>query len=258
MTTTPLVLRLDADDISPADFGVAVNEFAGLLADLDRELSPGRERSLRWRVTNLGMGSATMSVEAEPLEDAADIGPELVTALVEGFPLIREGLRPSAYSDEAIERVRRLTGLITDGVRAILVTAPSIPQTVSITRETAAKIESIIGQGYTSVGAIEGTLEALSIHGRPTFTVYDAVTGRAVRCEFPIQMKKKVVAALGYKVLVHGNIRRDPAGRPTALRDIDTLRRLGLRPVVQLERLAGLLRDMDRDTREYVAEMRGE
>ena len=257
MGTTPLMLRVDAEEISPDQFVTALNDFVGLAYDMELELSPSRERVLRWRLIHLGMGSYEAGIEAEPVEDAADIGPSVATEILSGLPRIQAGERPDAFTDEMLERVRRMATLVGNGTRAIYVDAPTLPQTYTITAATAARIEAVSAQGYTSIGTIEGTLEAISLHGRPTFTVYDAVTGRAVRCEFQPDMKKRVIAALGFKVAVHGRLRRDAVGRPSHVRGVDTLRRLGTKPVVRVESLAGIFKGMG-NTREYLADIRGE
>ena len=257
MGTTPLMLRVDAEEISPDQFIAALNDFLGLAYDMERELAPSRERVLRWRLVHLGMGSWDAGIEAEPLEDAADIGPNVATAIMTGLPRIQAGERPDEFTDEMLERVRRMATLVGNGTRAIYVDAPTLPQTYAITAVTAARIEAVSAQGYTSIGTIEGTLEAISLHGRPTFTVYDAVTGRAVRCEFQPNMRKRVIAALGFKVAVHGKLRRDGVGRPNHVREVDTLHRLGTKPVTPIESLAGIFRGMG-STRDYLAEIRGE
>jgi hypothetical protein len=257
MGTTPLVLRLDAEYVSPRDFSAAVGEWVGLLYDLERVLSPTPERALTWRITQLSRGSYMVEAEAEPTEAAVDIGPDVARSLMRGPALIEQGERPLEYTDEMIERVRRLSSLVGDGTRGIQLIAQTIPQTFTITRLTGAKIDMVISQGYMSIGSIEGALEALSIHGRPNFTIYDAVTGRAVRCEFPIEMKRKVLGALGFKVSVHGEIKRDATGHPSAVRNIDKFRRLGIRPTVPVESLAGLFKGLS-DSRQYLAELRGE
>lgn len=257
MGTTPLLLRVDAEEISPEQFITALNDFVGLAYDMERELSPSRERILRWRLVHLGIGSYQAGIEAEPVEDAADIGPSVASEILAGLPRIQAGERPDTFTDEMLERVRRMAALVGNGTRAIYVDAPTLPKTYTITAVTAARIEAVSAQGYTSIGAIEGTLETISLHGRPSFTVYDAITARAVRCEFQPDMKKRVIAALGFKVIVHGRLRRDGVGRPTQIRGVDTLRRLGTKPIIRVESLAGIFKGMG-DTREYLAEIRGE
>ena len=258
MGTTPLMLRVDAEEISPDQFVTALNDFVGLAYDMERELAPSRERVLRWRLVYLGMGrSYEAGIEAEPLEDAADIGPSVASEILAGLPRIQAGERPDTFTDEMLERIRRMATLVGNGTRAIYVDAPTLPQTYTITAVTAARIEAVSAQGYTSIGAIEGTLETISLHGRPSFTVYDAITGRAVRCEFQPDMRKRVIAALGFKVIVHGKLRRDGVGRPTQIREVDTLRRLGTKPIIRVESLAGIFKGMG-DTRDYLAEIRGE
>jgi len=258
MGTTPLTLRVDAEEIAPERFITALEDFVGLAYDMERELSPTHERVLKWRLIHLGMGSYEAGIEAEPIEDAADIGPNVALAVMTGLPRIEAGERPEEFSNDMLERVRRMSSLVGNGTRAIYVDAPTLPQTYTITAATAARIEAVAAQGFTSTGAIEGTLETISLHGRPTFTVYDAITGRAVRCEFQADtMRKRVIAALGYKVIVHGRLRRDAAGHPTYMRGVDTLRRLGTKPATPVEALAGLFQGLG-ETREYLAEIRGE
>jgi hypothetical protein len=257
MPTTPFILRVEAEYISPGDFSAAVAEWVGLLYDLERELAPTRERALAWRITELGQGSWVVGAEAEATEDSADIGPYVARSLTRGLALIERGKRPPEYTDEMVERVGRLSSLVGNGTRAIHCDAPTVQRTFTITRMTGAKVEAVIGEGYTSIGSIEGTIEALSIHGRPTFTVYDAVTGRAVRCELSDSMRRTVMSALGSKVSVHGEIRRDATGRPTALRKIDRFRRLGLKASVPVESLAGIFKGLG-DSRQHLAGLRGE
>lgn len=259
MAVTPATLTLDSDDISPNDLGVAITEFSALLAALDRDLSADRDYSLRWRVSGLEYGSATMLVEAEPLEDAPDIGPKVVAALVGGIGLIeREAIRPDEYSDEALEHLRSLATLLRNGTRNLIVRAPTLQAEATITPRTLGTIDVVIGQAYTSVGVVEGTLEAISLHGRPYFTVYDAVTGRAVHCWFSLTVKQQVIEALGLKVIVTGSLRRDLTGRPRDIRNLDEFRVLGLPVAHSALELAGLLRGMSKPTTELLAEIRGE
>lgn len=69
-----------------------------------------------------------------------------------------------------------------------------------------------------TIGSVEGTLEAISIHGQPYFNVFDAVTGHAVRCNFPQNIFEAAKAALGKRVLVRGVILSRPDGKRTSVR----------------------------------------
>lgn len=119
-------------------------------------------------------------------------------------------------------------------------------------------IGDVLAQGY-SVGGVEGQLEAISVHGQPSFTLYDAVTGRAVRCYFAPSLQPQVKASLGSKVFVHGVLRRDALGRPSQLRDIDQFVRLGraTKPV-PTSNLAGVFHGIEGGTKDYLARIRGE
>jgi len=255
MASTTLRLIMEGDDLSLEDVGASFVEFAGLIAALDHELSVGRERSVCLRVAGLQSGSAIAEMTIEPLENAPDIGERIAAATIVGLNLIeRQSKRPLDFPDEALERLRNLARLANNGAGTIRIEAPELGLTTAVTRRNVANLEVVLAQGY-SIGAIEGFLDTISVHGEAFCTVYDAVSGRAVRCYFPQDFKERVVASLGQKVLVHGRLRRDPTGRPSQMRRIDELEGLGKE---QPQPLVGIFAGMDQPTRDYLAEIRGE
>lgn len=106
---------------------------------------------------------------------------------------------------------------------------------------------------YGSVGAIEGQLDTISVHGRPYFTLYDAVTGRGVRCYFGDSRRAAVLAALGKKVIAHGRLRRDPGGLPRELTDLDEFEVLG-KPRGSIKNLPGIYAGLD--VRKHLSDIR--
>jgi hypothetical protein len=259
MASTPLTLVIEGETISPSDFGEVVREFAELLNDIDTELSPGPRPSLQWRIVGLSHSSpAQVDLLGEPTEGAPDIGLPLAQHCVGGFYLIEhEGTRPEAFSDDALERLRRIAALSGNGISTIRVEAPSIRQTATITKLTFANIDVVLTQGY-SVGGIEGQLDGINIHAQPFFTVYDEVSGRAVRCYFALSDLERILDAMGTKVAVHGQLRRDPAGRPSQMRPVEFFEQLGQRgQPVPAPGLSGIYRGLG-DSRSYLAVIRGE
>ena len=89
------------------------------------------------------------------------------------------------------------------------------------------KRETDLGEGYASIGDIEGNLETVTVQGLPHFAVSDAVSGHPVRCYLEKEQLEAAKNALGHRVLVHGTLHRDPHGRPTTLTNVDQLRLIG-------------------------------
>ncbi len=259
MASTPLTLIIEGEAIPPADFGDAVREFAALLDDIDIELSPGSAPSLQWRIVGLSYRSpAQVEMVAEPRENAPDIGPRVVQACANGITSIeRTGKRPAEFNDDALTRLRRISLFTHNGVEGLRVVAPTENLSAVVTRRTAANVDVVLQQGF-SLGAVEGRLDALNIHGQPYFTVYDEVTGRAVHCYFERNILAAVLKAVGTKVTVQGQLRRDPVGRPSQIRPVEFFRALGQQAgAVPAQGLAGIFHGLG-DSRSYLEIIRGE
>lgn len=256
MASTPVQLTLDKDEITLDDLTEAVAAFTGYLESLDLGQSPTGRRTHDFRVVGLSYNSPAQIVAvAEPRERYADNGPAIVGLAVLGIRHIASGGgRPEGVSDEALESLRRLAAFSTNGRPGATIAAPSLQVSAPVTSALAAQVDRVLSQG-DSIGAIEGHLDTISVHGRPYFTLYDAVSGRGVRCYFSEDQRADVVSALGKKVIAHGRIRRDPTGTPRDLRDIDRLVQLG-RSQGSPDDLPGIFAGLN--VRRYLSELRGD
>ena len=105
---------------------------------------------------------------------------------------------------------------------------------------------------------MEGQLEGLNIHGQdPQFVLYDAVSGRAVRCYFNRDDLENVKAAIGRKIIVSGRLRRDPAGRPQQVRPVEFFGYIDEPPTQPVRDPAGVFDFID-DPKQYLDMIRGE
>lgn len=260
MPPTTLTLTINSDDLDPVALGKILTDLHTVFREVDGELSTSVAHSLDWRVSALSYNSpATIDFTAEPVENAPDIGPAVAESVLTGFRLIDESAtRPSQFSDSALEALSDLSNVLNGRVQEMILRSASLNFVAPITKRIGANVVLVLTQGY-SIGAIEGQAEGINIHGQPYFTVYDAVTGRAVRCFFEIEAWMEVVlAAIGNKVSVAGMLRRDPQGRPNQLRQITHIEILsGRDESVPNPRLVGNLPDIG-DTRDYLAMIRGE
>ena len=258
MPLTPLVLVIDADALTPSQLSGVLDDFAGLVSEVDTELSASGERTLALRITSLSYNSpARIGLVAEPRGNHPDIGAQVVRACVVGISLVEaESTRPAEFNDDALTHLRNIADATGNGVRRVQLETPVARIVPTITRQTSAHVERILPYGY-SLGTVEGRLEALNIHGQPRFTVYDAVTNRAERCYFRDDRLSEVTQAIGRKVIVTGQLRRDPEGRPQQVRPVDVFRVIDDAPVSPRADVAGLFKGLG-DSREYLEIIRGE
>ena len=257
MPETPITLTIDTDDLSPQKLSDALRDFMGLLSEIDSDISETAARTLDWRVTAVSYNSPfTIRMVGRPRAGHRDNGPAVVRACVRGSAVLVNGERPREFNDDALLHVRRLAASArTD--EAFRVTSEIEPLvSARITSQATAIVDRVLPLGY-SIGSVEGRLEGLNIHGQPQFTVWDSVTGRAVRCYFTGVDLDTVTAAVSHKVLVSGNLRRDPDGRPQQIRPVDFFETIDLAPTTEPGNPVGLFQGMG-DPERYLAMIRGD
>lgn len=81
-------------------------------------------------------------------------------------------------------------------------------------RETLADLVAPQG-ARRGIGSVTGSVETVGIHGGTWLTVYDAVFGRAVRCDYEAALVEEVAAALGRRFTVDGDLSYNRRGRVT-------------------------------------------
>jgi hypothetical protein len=256
MASTPIQLTFERDEITLDDLASALGAFGGYLEQLDLAQSPTGHRTHDFRIVSLSYNSPMQALAvAEPREDMADNGPAIAAMAIRGIRDIASGIgRPDRFPDEALEHLRRLAALAVNGTAAVTITAPTLHLVAPVTSALVGQVDRVLSQG-DSIGAIEGQLDTISVHGRPFFTLYDALTGRGVKCYFKEERRALVLRSLGKKMLAHGRLRRDPHGDPKELFDLDHLEPLG-DPSGNIRGLAGVFRGID--ALQHLRDVRGE
>lgn len=255
MAGTAVQLTFDSETIEVDQLAGALAEFSAFLSSLDASLSPNGKRTLTFRVTKMTYNSpAQIGFEVESRSPARDNGPHVLRLASEGIREIQRGeLRPTTIPYESLEHLRRLAGYARKPTARVVFDAPALEVEGVVTRDLGQKVDRVLARG-DALGSIEGQLETVSVHGKDSFTIYDAVTGKGVRCYFPEGRLAQALAALGKRVIVQGLVRRDPAGVPREIHDVTNLHVPG--PVSGTDGLAGVYGGLD--VRAYLAEIRGE
>ena len=95
---------------------------------------------------------------------------------------------------------------------------------------------------HRATGSVEGWLEALTIHGRNSFTVFDTLTGHGVECRCDRETLDRAAAHLGERLFVKGEIHYGADDKPKWVA-VEWFRLLGPGPLPRTEEMVGLLAD---------------
>lgn len=188
-----------------------------ILRDLDAAISAKPQGTLSWRIIDLRLGSATATFSAESMVEDLDVGPAVAKAYIQGleqigqFPVI-----PNYFSEDTLEKAKALVGVLDGEVSKITVTVPGF-RPVTVTQHIAANVDALIGPQHEALGALEGTLETLSVHGRPYFNIYETLTNRKVVCHFPESMVDEAHRAFRKRVAAYGKVKYTRTGRPLSI-----------------------------------------
>ena len=199
----------------------ALDDIRRLLRDVDYAIH--RERSSRrWIINQLHSTSPTVSVR--PL-----LGDEeTVDTIAEGIRAVTIGTDqpPQYFTEQALEDLKRMRRLFVgrDRAQSIVVSVDN-EETAIIERDISEKASRILTSGYWNSGSLEGMLEAINVHGPPTFTIWDRVSRAPVRCSFPNdpQWIGRVRDLLKKRVLVKGRVSYFVNGIPRSITNIQEI-----------------------------------
>ena len=216
--------------------------------------------SLEWLVTDVSFGSLSIGIEPKSRVTDADYRSRVVESFVDGLVQIqREGTTPPFFSDYGLRKARGLArALDKDGARAVRVRDIQRETEAEITPDVSSKLSQLVNVRYKEIGSVEGRLEVISVHRQPRFTVYDAITQRAVRCRFESHLLEVVKRALGRRVIVSGIVHLNYIGEPVRV-DLENLQIVPEEQELPRPReMRGMSPDFtgDKQTEEYLRSIR--
>lgn len=251
-TVPTVTLRLDGDDVSAEAFLDAARSLLDLLSEVGRSLSA--EKAISWRVSDLSTGSAAIALQPEPASDRDHAG-DTISSTVGGLAEMDSAdTRPRHFSDKAVRSARKLGQLAGADGAGVVLQASGCPvgERVQVLsgRVEANGRQMLRRPSPREYGSVEGTLEALTIHGQDAFAVYDAITGKRIECVCDREMLEQAIEHLGKRVLVRGEIRRPGDGKSKTV-IVEGFRRLGVGPLPQAEDVQGMFADDPIDIEEW-------
>jgi len=215
MATVNLTLRGAPGNISFRSFASAASNAVAILEDLDLAISHEPKGSLEWVVTKLATGSLSVTIESRSLIKTKNFGAETAGAFVFGLEKIeKEGSSPPYLSEFGINNAKKLAALIGhNGVAGIHVSDEE--KSADISHVAFDNIRKITEIREAAIGSVEGTIETLSIHGKPKCIIYQSRTLKAVTCSFVREAWfEKIKDVMGKRVIVSGSIHYNAKGEP--------------------------------------------
>ncbi len=211
----------DGQSVSVELFYETIGAVHRLVQDVDYAVA--KEWGVRrWVIEELRSSIPTITIR--PLVDNVPT----VKALLSGLQVvIHDSLEPPGYfTEEALQHLKGMQRLFSGRGRAKrLEFSENGSQKVIVTADIGAKVERILKGGYWNLGSLEGTLEAVNLHGNPTFTIWDRVSKAPIRCYFPKdkEWKESVKRLLEKRVLVAGRINYFINGMPRSITQIRSI-----------------------------------
>lgn len=211
----------DGEAVSIGLFEKTIQDIHRLVRDVDYAVT--KERGIRrWIITQLH--SSVPTITLQPLLDSGDTA----RVLMGGIRTVTLGSQepPAYFTEQALEDLKRMRRLFTGRDRAKrLEVSHNHGESATIRDDIADKTEQILMGGYWNLGSIEGMLEAINLHGNPTFTIWDRVSRYPVRCRFPKELpwKEKVKSLLEKRVLVSGKVNYFRNGIPRSITSIEAI-----------------------------------
>lgn len=199
----------------------AMDNVYRLVRDVDYAVTQERT-GRRWIIAQLQSSAPTVTLRTL-LGDT-----ETIDAVAKGLRIVTTGADdpPEFFTESALNELRRMRRLFVGKDRASrVVVSVDHEETATLREDISAKVQRILAGGYRDLGSLEGTLEAINLHGTPAFTIWDRISRAPVRCSFPRTPEwiNKVKQLLERRVLVRGEIRYFANGLPRAIAGIEAV-----------------------------------
>lgn len=212
-------LHLDGPHVSLRAFLDAAEALLTVVREVTKSVVGPPAKAVDWYISGLSANSAHLVARSEVKgkirldEKAFD---EALDRIHMGLTELRTTAAiPQHFSDAALEAAGKLAAHSHNGVGRIEVGIGA--QRVEVTQNVQANVTEVTKEKLRSMGAIEGTIEAISVHGQKRFVLYDRQWGRAVKCVFDFDEHKIFEGLWNKRVLVRGIIWARADGRPVSI-----------------------------------------
>lgn len=155
---------------------------------------------IKYRISDLSSGSASMVIEPVPPETGGDPGKKIVGMFIDTVGHLEEGKEvDSRYTSDDLRTFRRLAEPLINGIAKIQIAGKRI------TTDLIESVDKLIGISLHSHGSVSGRIQRLNFRNRFEFSLYPPIRGVVVICSFDEEMIDKVLSAARRMVTVTGH-----------------------------------------------------
>ena len=212
MPSSTVTLALEGE-VSLADFAEAMRRWRELLDALAAQVS---RAPIEWIVESLESGSAEATARGESAET------EEVERTVHAYYIVGQAMqdrKPIPYSPRVIRPAQALGKILNGRVTSLRFETPD--ETARVVSTTARPAPALL----SAYGAVEGRVQTLTSRRGLRFTLFDALTDRAVTCYLGEGQEELMRTAWGARAVVEGLVGRDPTtGHPATIRNVSNVR----------------------------------
>lgn len=244
------------------EFFVALQNFIGLLKDVDASLAESKSGNLHWKVSSLQKDplpviGVTSYLRRREIEDiTTKVEREIFSNIA---ALNSKGQLSRIFPDAALTKVQRIAKTTPKiGTSAIYIdTKEPVKQTVDISSKTLSELEIIREPKSASWGTIYGELGAICIRNGNEYRIWDEDSGRPVVCNFSAAEEEEIKDQLRSRVAVSGMIQANSQGQPISIRKVDHREVIKEDDLPTIEEMVGIVPDFTGglSLREYFEEM---
>ncbi|MGB7291960.1 MAG: hypothetical protein WBD99_07300 [Thermodesulfobacteriota bacterium] len=207
------VMRLALEgEITLKNFSKAIDEFEGLIEDLTKEVA--KEIEIEWIIQDLESSSAIVTAQGI----ATDLN--AIERVINAYEIIGEyiiGGRQIPYSSKVAKRANSLIGMVNEKITAIRFETQEGEWVISGKDKITGEYHPI---SY-SLGTVKGRIQAISERRNLTFTLWDSLFDKPVRCYLDEGYKEKMREIWGKIARISGKVGRKPdTGMPISIRDV--------------------------------------
>jgi hypothetical protein len=208
----------------------AIVEMRRLIRDIDTAVfrAEGVKRARRWYIERLSSSNPTIVLTPDgstsPLQARTD------EALFNGVQEIVSGEStspPQFFSERELENLVDLRRKVLAKGLTRLELGTAEGNRIDIYPSIEDQVNRILRRTVEALGSLDGELDAVNTRKRPYFTIWEHITGHAVRCHFELDRLDEVKPLLRHRVRVSGIVRYFANGRPASIPRVEKLRDLG-------------------------------
>ena len=248
--------------VSMDSFVRVMQQTIRILRELDRAVSRQNRNTLEWIVSDVGMGSVYWETESRVVKGDEDFAQNIALSFIDGVAQITErAAMPPLFSVDSVDGLLRIAETLKQSNgQGMTISMPYSGKKAKLRTDSIESLRALKRVQRTSLGAVEGRLELVSIH-HPyrRFNVYHSITNKAVKCSLPEELEHRVIDSLGKRVSVTGTVSYNATGEPLSV-EVSKIRVLKERgDLPSIEDVLGLAPDFtgELSTEEYIRSLRG-